>query len=45
MFFHFENSEKNQGATNAQYKPNISSGSGEKVDFSDLAIFSNSGHV
>ena len=28
--------------TNVQ--PNILSGSGEKVDFKDLAIFSNSGH-
>ena len=28
-----------------KFKPNISSGSGEKVDFSGLAIFSNSGHI
>ena len=28
-----------------KFKPNISSGSGGKVDFSDLAIFSNSGHI
>ena len=27
-----------------KFQPNISSGSGEKVDFSSLAIFSNSGH-
>ena len=44
FFFHFDNSE-NQGPTNALYKTsaNISSGSGEKADFSGLAIFSNSG--
>ena len=33
FFFHFDNSE-----------PNISSGSGEKVDFSGLPSFSNSGY-
>ena len=27
-----------------KFQPNISSGSGEKVDFSGLANFSNSGH-
>ena len=27
-----------------KFQPNISSGSGEKVDFSVLAIFSNSSH-
>ena len=27
-----------------KFQPHISSGSGEKVDFNGLAIFSNSGH-
>ena len=27
-----------------KFQPNISSGSGEKVDFSGLAVFSNSSH-
>ena len=28
-----------------KFQPNIFSGSGAKVDFSGLAIFSNSGHI
>ena len=30
---------------NTKFQPNISSGSGGKVDFSGLVIFSNRGHI
>ena len=45
IFFYFDNSQ-NQGPSNALYKISAKyiKGSGEKVDFSGLVIFSNSGH-
>ena len=46
FFFHFYNFEC-QGSINVSVKfiPNISNGSGEKVDFDGFAIFSNGGHL